>query len=81
MLFTILILLLIRILISISILIWLEVLLIVIQAGDDGRPPEWADRTSQTLRSWEHRAFGDDNDDDDDDYDGDNGDDAQGPRR
>ena len=46
---------------------WLEVLLIVVQAGDDGKPPDWADRTSQTLRSWQHRNDdGDDNGDDDD---------------
>ena len=66
----------INILISISILIWLEVLLIVVQAGDDGKPPDWADRTSQTLRSWQHRTYGDDNDDDGDDNgdDDDNGD-------
>ena len=54
---------------------WLEVLLIVVQAGDDGKPPDWADRTSQTLRSWEHSTYGDDNDDDDDNGDDDgNGD-------
>ena len=69
------ILLLINILLSISILKWLEVLLIVVQAGDDGKPPDWADRTSQTLRSWEHSTYGDDNDDDDDNGDDDgNGD-------
>ena len=66
----------INILISISILIWLEVLLIVVQAGDDGKLPDWADRASQTLRSWEHRACGDDNDDENDGNgdDDDNGD-------
>ena len=60
---------------------WLEVLLIVVQAGDDGRPPDWADRASQTLRSWEHRTYGDDDEDDDngdDDGDDDNGDDDNG---